>query len=612
MPVSGDNYKDQVRTATDIVELIGRTVALKRRGRDYVGLCPFHQEKSPSFTVSPTKQIFFCYGCKAGGDVFSFVEKRDRVEFREALRILGEAAGIEAPQGRGDSGQKNSEKQALLEMQSAACAFFEKLLAHPEDGKAARDYLLNQRQINAESVKRFQIGLAPDAWDALLRSPIGRKFTGEQLASAGLVKPRNNGEGFYDTFRSRLMFPIRDQEARVIAFGGRQMPGGTEPKYLNSPETPLFVKSRCLFGIDLARQKLVESRTAVIVEGYTDVVVAHQCGATNVVSPLGTALTEQHVTILRRFADRIVLLFDGDIAGDAAVDRSVALFLTQPVEIAIASMPGGLDPDEFLLQQGLDAFTALVNGATDALAYKWKQLARQFEASDENLTGQQRAVEAYLDVLGSARGSGPVDALRWGGALTRVSRLTGIPVEQLNSRFKGKRPKPVQQVSAAAPDDSQPAMPMSRSPARPLTAQDRAEKWLLGCLLLEPGRWQELQKVVHVEDFAHEGYRRLAEMYWNHQRDEGEPVFNEFFGALRDPELTELVQTAVDEVEAIEDRDGMIRDALAFFDRLSRVREEQKLVAMSRRINDAGTTVDDDKLLRDLSERRRTADLRRT
>jgi len=612
MPVSGDNYKDQVRTATDIVELIGRTVALKRRGRDYVGLCPFHQEKSPSFTVSPTKQIFFCYGCKAGGDVFSFVEKRDRVEFREALRILGEAAGIEAPQGRGDSGQKNSEKQALLEMQSAACSFFEKLLAHPEDGKAAREYLLNERQINAESVKRFQIGLAPDAWDALLRSPIGRKFTGEQLASAGLVKPRTNGEGFYDTFRSRLMFPIRDQEARVIAFGGRQMPGGTEPKYLNSPETPLFVKSRCLFGIDLARQKLVESRTAVIVEGYTDVVVAHQCGATNVVSPLGTALTEQHVTILRRFADRIVLLFDGDIAGDAAVDRSVALFLTQPVEIAIASMPDGLDPDEFLLQQGLDAFTALVNGATDALAYKWKQLARQFEASDENLTGQQRAVEAYLDVLGSARGSGPVDALRWGGALTRVSRLTGIPVEQLNSRFKRKRPKPVQQVSSAAPDDSQPAMPMTRSPARPLTAQDRAEKWLLGCLLLEPGRWQELQKVVHVEDFAHEGYRRLAEMYWNHQRDEGEPVFNEFFGALRDPELTELVQTAVDEVEAIEDRDGMIRDALAFFDRLTRVREEQKLVAMSRRINDADTTVDDDKLLRDLSERRRTADLRRT
>jgi hypothetical protein len=155
-------------------------------------------------------------------------------------------------------------------------------------------------------------------------------------------------------------------------------------------------------------------------------------------------------------------------------------------------------------------------------------------------------------------------------------------------------------------------MPMTRSPARPLTAQDRAEKWLLGCLLLEPGRWQELQKVVHVEDFAHEGYRRLAELYWNHQRDEGEPVFNEFFGALRDPDLTELVQTAVDEVEAIEDRNGMIRDALAFFDRLNRVREEQKLVAMSRRIDDGDAAVDDDQLLRDLSEKRRTADLRRT
>jgi len=266
------------------------------------------------------------------------------------------------------------------------------------------------------------------------------------------------------------------------------------------------VKSRCLFGIDLARQKMVETRTAVVVEGYADVVVPHQCGATNVVSPLGTALTEEHIKILRRFVDRVVLLFDGDAAGDSAVDRSVAMFLTQPVEIAIATMPEGLDPDEFVLQQGLDAFTTLVNGATDALSFKWRQLARQFEASDENLTGQQRAVEAYLDVLGSARGSGPVDALRWGSAITRVSRLTGIPVEQLNGRFKARKPRPVQ--SASVQDDSQQAAPAGRSPARQLTAQDRSEQWLLGCLFLEPGRWQELQKVVHVEDFAHEGYRR--------------------------------------------------------------------------------------------------------
>src|SRR5213076_814120 len=211
--------------------------------------------------------------------------------------------------------------------------------SHPQMGAAAREYL-DQRGINAESVKRFQIGVALDAWDGLLRSPQVKKFPPGMLALAGLVKPRNNGDGYYDTFRNRLMFPIRDENGRVIAFGGRVMPGSEDPaKYLNSPETPLFSKGRSVFGLDVARHRVVETRTVAVVEGYTDVVMAHQYGASNVVSILGTAMTEQHVNLLRRFADRIVLLFDADTAGDMAVNRAVELFLTQPIEIAIASMP---------------------------------------------------------------------------------------------------------------------------------------------------------------------------------------------------------------------------------------------------------------------------------
>src|SRR6185295_16320027 len=191
-------------------------------------------------------------------------------------------------------------------------------------------------------------------------------------------------------------FPIRDESARIIAFGGRVMPGSEDPaKYLNSPETPLFSKSRSIFGLDLARQKIVETRTVAVVEGYTDVVMAHQYGATNVVSVLGTAMTEPHVVVLRRFADKIVLLFDADTAGDLAVNRAVELFLTQPVEIAIASMPDGVDPDEYLMQHGVDAFERLLTEAQDALAYKWKQLVREFEAKDD-LTGQQKAIQRYL------------------------------------------------------------------------------------------------------------------------------------------------------------------------------------------------------------------------
>ncbi|HMB94568.1 MAG TPA: DNA primase, partial [Tepidisphaeraceae bacterium] len=363
---TSNDAKTSVLQAIDIVELIGQTVKLKRRGAKFLGLCPFHSEKTPSFTVDPSKQFFHCFGCKTGGNVIDFVMKRDRLEFVEALQQLARQAGIDLPRF-GVNKQNTSERQTLLDAHSAACGLFEKLLSHPQHGAAAREYL-STRGFTEESIKKFQIGLAVDSWDVLLRSQAMKKFTPQQLATAGLVKPREGGDGFYDTFRHRIIFPIRDEQSRIIAFGGRIVPGSNDPaKYLNSPETPLFNKSRCMFGLDFAKQKIVETRTAAVVEGYTDVIMAHQFGATNVVSVLGTAMTEQHVTILRRFADRIVLLFDADTAGDLAVNRAVELFLTQPIEIAIASMPDGVDPDEFLLANGVEAFEKLLADAQDAL-----------------------------------------------------------------------------------------------------------------------------------------------------------------------------------------------------------------------------------------------------
>jgi DNA primase len=426
-------FKSQVIAATNLVELIGKSVSLKKAGRNYLGLCPFHSEKSPSFNVDPVKQFFHCFGCKESGDAISFVMKRDRIGFIDALNLLGDAAGLERPQYNGAAKEKIGQRKQLLDANSAAGAFFEKLLADAVIGKAGRTYL-QERGFNDESLKNFHIGLAADAWDGLLRSPLMKAYPPQVLAAAGLVKTRDSessrGSGFYDTFRNRLMFPIRDENGRVIAFGGRVMPGSDDKaKYLNSPETPVFSKSRTLFGLDLARQKIVESRIVAVVEGYTDVMMAHQFGATNVVSPLGTSLTEGHVRILQRFADKIVLLFDADTAGDLAVNRAVELFLTQPVEIAIASMPDGVDPDEFLLAQGLPAFENVLRNASDALTYKWKQLSREFNAHGDDLTGQQHAVQNYLDLLAGARDTGPVDSLRWGAALTRVGRLTGIPVE---------------------------------------------------------------------------------------------------------------------------------------------------------------------------------------
>jgi DNA primase len=573
-----DDAKSRILQATDIVALIGQTVRLKRRGRDFVGLCPFHQEKTPSFSVSPSKQRFYCFGCEKGGSVIDFVMLRDRVEFKEALRTLAESAGIELPAFK-QTKESVSERQILLEAQSAAAMFFEKLLSHPEQGESAREYLA-ERGFNAESIQRFRIGFAADAWDALLKSAAMKKFTPPQLALAGLVKPREGGDGYYDTFRNRLMFPIRDESGRVIAFGGRVMPGSDDPaKYLNSPETPLFSKSRCVFGLDLARAKIVETRTVAVVEGYTDVVMAHQFGVGNVVSVLGTALTEHHVAMLRRFADRIVLLFDGDRAGDNAASRALELFLSQPVEIAIASLPQGMDPDEFLLAHGADKFNECLAQATDALAFKWNQLVRDLK-TENGLTSRQQAVQQYLETLAAARGSGTIDPIRWGAALARVSRLTETPMEELNRRFRIRPGKGRQAVMAQVEDGG---VPKSNAPARTLTARQRAEGFILGLLFAEPSRWHRIQQELKPSDFTDDTLRRIAELFWRHLQDEGEPVFNEFLAVLSDVELKSVAVKWADEVSSLEDPERYLDESLLHIIRERECEEQREIMVELRR-----------------------------
>ena len=627
----GNEYKSLVLAATNIVELIGRTVSLKKAGRKYLGLCPFHSEKSPSFNVDPVKQFFYCFGCEAAGDAIKFVEKRDHVGFLDAMHLLGDAAGIERPQFSGASKEKAGQRKQLLDANSAAGVFFEKLLADAVIGKNARAYL-QERGFNDESIKNFHLGLAADAWDGLLKSPLMKAYPPQVLAAAGLVKTRESGNGFYDTFRNRLMFPIRDENGRVIAFGGRVMPGSDDKaKYLNSPETPLFSKSRCVFGLDLARQKIVETRIVAVVEGYTDVVMAHQYGASNVVSVLGTAMTAGHVQILRRFADKIVLLFDADTAGDTATNRAVELFLTQPVEIGIASLPDGVDPDEFLLKEGLSAFENVLRNSTDALTFKWKQLVRQFNANGTDLTGQQQAVQKYMDLLANARGSGPVDSLRWGSALARVSRLTDIPVDALNRRFRQKKMTPVKapaaDVQGGGGSEPTNGSPPPKKPTGPLTARDRAERWILAILLNEPNRWTDVQHQVAVEHFVDEDRRKLAEVYWHHQRDEGEPAFNDLLSSLTDPDLQSLAVSLVEESEALTEADDRLKEAIKFLAEERRRDEENKHLAALRRTSGASgggsegaspdstgeitTPADPNEMLRKLYEKAGTPDLRR-
>jgi DNA primase len=294
-------------------------------------------------------------------------------------------------------------------------------------------------------------------------------------------------------------------------------------------------------------------------------------------------LTEQHVGMLKRFADRIVLLFDPDAAGASAADRAIELLLRQPVEIHVASLPDGLDPDEFLLKYGAEAFERVLKEAPDALSYQWRLLCRRY-GEEDGLTGQQKAAEAYLKQLADVRGSGPIDPLRWGGVLARISRMLEIPVDALQRRFKFRKPpggKPLTQAPSAQgtiEDVSAPAQS-----AGPLTARDRAERAILGILLIEPGRWFDLQQHVHLEDFTDADRARLARLYWEHQRHEGEPLFSEFLGALTEAKLGSLGIELVEEAEGFADPDSELADAIGHMEEAKSRREEEKHLAALRR-----------------------------
>lgn len=632
--MADDTFKRQVLEATDIVELISQSVALKRRGKNYLGLCPFHNEKTPSFNVSAEKRYFKCFGCKVSGNAIDFVMKRDRLDFLSALKLLGERAGLEMPRFGAAHRDKTPERQQLLDAHARAARLFHANLKHPELGKPARHYLA-QRGFSNATIDAFQIGYAPPGWDRLLSSDEMSGFTAGLLALGGLVKPRPNGPGHYDTFRDRLIFPIRDEQGRTIAFGGRVMPGSDDAqqavspaKYLNSPETPIFSKSRTVFGLDLGRPRIVETRVVAVVEGYTDVAIAHQFGASNVVSVLGTALTEQHLSLLKRFADRVVLLFDADAAGETAVNRSIELFLSQPIEIGIATLPDGLDPDEFLLKHGLAAFDQLLKQPVDALSFKWRLLERQFNASGDNLTAQQAATEEFLRLIASATDAGPVDPLRWGPILLRIERLTGVPVQLIQQRITRMRtrtaaralpPRPLSPTAPESPtppiegeentdraDSAEPDLDPSTTPIS--DAVRRAERWILGILLAQPSHWLHVQVSVSPEQFSDPRHRRLAQIYWEHQRNEGEPVFAEFLTELSSEDLRTTAVDLLEECETLPNPEATLHTAVQFF---KDERERQELARLRATLRPGQEDESQAEVLRELSSRSRKGDLRR-
>lgn len=448
--------RQRVLDATDIVRLVADHISLKPKGREYVGLCPFHNDRNPSMGVAPHKQIFHCFVCGTGGGAIDFVMKFHGMSYGEALRYLADRAGIEltpwkptrrsagtGPDDRHDESPAVP-REALVFANAFALDFFRTILRHPEHGGVARA-VIEQRRISPEMVERFQIGAAPDRWDGLLKTIESKGHDAEPFIAAGLLKRRESGGGLYDALRNRLIFPILDQIGRPIAFGGRKINLEDEPKYLNSPETDLFKKSSTLFAMPQAFRAIQQQRCAVITEGYTDAIACHQAGFENVVATLGTALTAKHAGVLRRVCDKVVLLFDSDEAGQIAADRALDVFFAETIDVQVMALPGGKDPDEVLKTEGgADVFRAQLASAVDVLDFRFARKAAELRKSGARAgsAAHTRMIEEDLARL-SELGLDEVSPLRRSAIVNRYAAIAGVPnkviLETLDRR-RGRAP----------------------------------------------------------------------------------------------------------------------------------------------------------------------------
>jgi DNA primase len=512
-----DQVLDRIRQATDIAALVRNIVPLKKSGSGQIGLCPFHKEKTPSFHVNSEKQIFKCFGCGVGGDVFSFVMKTDGVSFMEAVRLLAERAHVELPERDGHA-PPPGEKERLYEVNGWAAETFHHWLLRDPAGKAALEYL-KKRGLSEKTIKEFKLGFSPDSWDSLVKAASRKKYGGELLRKAGLTATNERSDRSYDRFRNRVIFPIRDAQDRVIGFGGRSL-GDEEPKYLNSPETPLFSKGRVLYALDKARAVLREKRCAVVVEGYMDAVMAHQFGVTWTVAVLGTALSQEHVRVLRRHADEAVLLFDSDNAGQSSASRSVDAFAAEEMPVRVATLPGGLDPDEFLLQHGLEAFQEQLDRSPDGVTYK---LERALAG-----TGQTAAGTKALDDVLATVALMPNSTARF-QEVRKIATRTGVHEHLLQQRL---------QSLAAAPQSWSDEAPAQES--RP--ARMDYDRQLLSLMLAYPQTVPLAREQLHIETLNDTAVRALVQRVFALAESSAETGPAELLARTQEEELRAVVE----------------------------------------------------------------------
>jgi DNA primase len=500
---------EQIKEHNDIVAVISEYVSLKRSGRSLVGLCPFHGEKTPSFNVTPEKQLFYCFGCGTGGNVFNFIMKLENLDFIEAAKILADRAGITWPEYTKDS-PEDLRKEKLLKINMLAAAFFNQYLIKTAPGELARNYL-QERGINPESWKRFNLGYAPTVWHGLTDILRKKAVALEQAEKLGLV---SLGEGgFYDRFRDRLMFPITDPKGNVVGFGGRVF-DNSQPKYLNSPETELFHKGHFLFGLALAKEAIRKKNQAIIVEGYLDVIQAHQAGFTQTVASLGTALTKEQARMIKKYTTEVILAYDGDIAGQKATERGIEIFQEAGLKIKILDLPPGEDPDSFIKKNSAAEFGLLLDKALNLTDFKLRLVMKKF---DLNLPeGKVQALQAVIPEI-----AGIDNRITQEFYLRQLTREIGISEVAVFADFqewlkKNRKKSPVldrNRINSYTNDPGEKIGLTMNAIVNELSPLKRAifetEKELLQFALQEYDKFKRIKEELKAEEFSFETWRDL-------------------------------------------------------------------------------------------------------
>ena len=551
-----DDIIEEVRMKNDIVDVISQYVKLTRRGSTYFGLCPFHNEKTPSFSVTPSKQMYYCFGCGAGGNVYNFVMEYENYSFGEALSHLADRAGVELPkiEYSREAREKAEQRATLLEINKLAAQYFYYQLRR-ESGKTAYGYLLG-RGLSEETIRKFGLGYSDKYSDDLYKYLKGKGYSDELLRESGLFNV-DERRGMYDKFWNRVIFPIMDVNNRVIGFGGRVM-GEGKPKYLNSPETKIFDKSRNLYGLNVART--TRKNYLILCEGYMDVIAMHQAGFTNAVASLGTALTSGHASLVKRYTREVLLLYDSDGAGIRAALRAIPILREAGVTSRVVSLKPWKDPDEFIKNEGAEAFEERLNQATDSFMFR-VHVAEQDFAMDAP-QGQNQFFERCAQMLLEL--SDELERNLYIEAIVKEYGRYGVGTEDIRKRVNTLAMKGTPAEKRVQPKSGIPETKKKES------AADKAQKLMLTWLVNYPGIFEQVEKYISPSDFVVPLYKQVAEMLFD-QHKEGEINPGKLLNAFTDSEEQREVASLFNATIHLENEGEQQR---AFSDALLRIKEE--------------------------------------